>query len=445
MFQFNALFLGFFLNPHWIQRFIASKTDHGLKKSMICINNIVLVTTLPGLMLGYMVRANLAKVGGGGSAFVMMLGDMQNQGGFTQFMASIAAVALLAAIMSTADSCLLSITNMLTKTFLMEWLMMKNPSLNTPTTLMISTKITTLCVITLSTALFMLYPEFHLCSEHRQTMCSTDALEVSLTITNLTQLQNFLLWQLFPMWYFGLYWRKANPTAYLIAMVVGYAIFIGMFSYQKTCKAFGTDFARNIFDDVEGIMTPCEPSGFILNPYGPHLWSAWSGLVVALAMCTVLGEYVPGKGGAMSIGIPAFLETPLGYDEIQKIMIGTEEPVKKPVPVAFMLSAFLLCQLCLPMYDDSYNGCNIKTYAAFRAGEPSGDCQGGKYIGGIPGWAFWVTLCWVAASACNTVGWCSWKTVDTEVTADSFKISVDRQASGESDQAKKAAPAGEQE
>lgn len=147
----------------------------------------------------------------------------------------------------------------------------------------------------------------------------------------------------------------------------------------------------------------------------------------------------------MSIGIPAFLETPLGYDEIQKIMIGTEEPVKKPVPVAFMLSAFLLCQLCLPMYDDSYNGCNIKTYAAFRAGEPSGDCQGGKYIGGIPGWAFWVTLCWVAASACNTVGWCSWKTVDTEVTADSFKISVDRQASGESDQAKKAAPAGEQE
>merc|ERR1719498_1051001 len=104
----------------------------------------------------------------------------------------------------------------------------------------------------------------------------------------------------------------------MIAMVCRYAIFIGMFSYQKTCKSFATDFARNIFDDAEGIMTPCEPTGFILNPYGPHLWSAWSGVVVSIALCIVMGEYVPtpGRAGAFAIGIPAFQTTPLSYDEI---------------------------------------------------------------------------------------------------------------------------------
>jgi Na+/proline symporter len=55
--------------------------------------------------------------------FATILDDMANKGGLPEYIAAIGAVGAIAAMMSTVDSALLSVTNLISTDFLRNWLM----------------------------------------------------------------------------------------------------------------------------------------------------------------------------------------------------------------------------------------------------------------------------------------------------------------------------------
>merc|ERR1712139_410799 len=99
-----------------------------------------------------------------------------------------------------------------------------------------------------------------------------------------------------------------------------------------------------------------------------------------------------------------------------------------------MVLAAVLPSLTLPFWTSSYNGCDAVSYAAYIAGEDSGDCKGGVFAGGIPSYGLVCILFWLICECLNMLAWTTWQTVDTEVLMDSFRINVERQESGESGQ-----------
>jgi len=276
-------------------------------------------------------------------------------------------------------------------------------------------------------------PEFHLCSPMRPTKCIDDPIKVSLVTADLTNMQNFLLWQLTPTIYFGFFWRKANPIAFMIAMIFGFTTFIGLYTHQKNCgPGFGTMFSKNVFDWAEGKVSLCDVGSYVFDPYGPHLWGGFVNIVISSVLCVVMGEWKPGKPNGMNIGVEQFGANPLSYDEMLELMKGTVEPCKNPVGIGLLALASLLQWFCLPWYHTSYDGCDVVTYQAFRDGADAGDCTGGSFIGGFPSWAFTCVMGWVIGTIFNLFAMITWKTVDKEATTDLFRI--DRQASGESAQ-----------
>merc|ERR1711957_692336 len=89
-------------------------------------------------------------------------------------------------------------------------------------------------------------------------------------------------------------------------------------------------------------------------------------------------------------------ERPLDGEEIERLMANTQEPAQTDTGMLCMIASILLCNLCLPWYGDSYDGCDVVTYALWKATtspedpkgrrscNDSGCCNGGAFIGGIP-------------------------------------------------------------
>jgi Na+/proline symporter len=115
MLMFNLNGMAFGLNPHFLQKVFAAKSDLVLKRSLMLLTVAALVTNLPSLYYGFVRVAAMPDAEG--SAFSVVTGKMIDRGGFSEIVAVIASCSALAAIMSTADSAIIGANNLLT----VEW------------------------------------------------------------------------------------------------------------------------------------------------------------------------------------------------------------------------------------------------------------------------------------------------------------------------------------
>ena len=119
MFSFNMLFFAFFLNPHWISRLIAARSDATVKNVIALMAFQGIWTTLPMLVVGIVAAANLKNLAAPGtSAFALFIDELFRHEGAPRFFGTIAACSAIAAIMSTVDSALIAITNIFSKDWL---------------------------------------------------------------------------------------------------------------------------------------------------------------------------------------------------------------------------------------------------------------------------------------------------------------------------------------
>jgi len=115
----RILLLGFGVGvyPHAIQRVFAAKSLGTLRSSIGAMAFMPFATTFLAFLLGIIAISRHAELSGFDSDKVTlyMLRDIINMNVFTYWLGVLVFVALIAAIMSTADSALLSIQSMLTK------------------------------------------------------------------------------------------------------------------------------------------------------------------------------------------------------------------------------------------------------------------------------------------------------------------------------------------
>lgn len=115
----TILLLGFGVSvyPHAIQRIFASKNLRVLRRAIAGMAFMPLATTLLAFLLGIMALSRFPGLGTHESDRVtlMMMGELITQNPATYWLVVLTFCALVAAIMSTADSALLSIGSMFTK------------------------------------------------------------------------------------------------------------------------------------------------------------------------------------------------------------------------------------------------------------------------------------------------------------------------------------------
>jgi Na+/proline symporter len=111
------LMFGVSVYPHAIQRFFSARTLKTLRVSLAGMAFMPFTTTLLAFVLGFIAMSRFANLSDFESdqVTVLMLLDIINENTFIRWLVIIVFVALVAAIMSTTDSALLSIQSMITK------------------------------------------------------------------------------------------------------------------------------------------------------------------------------------------------------------------------------------------------------------------------------------------------------------------------------------------
>merc|ERR550532_781753 len=116
-FWFVINFFAFPLNPHLVQRAFLAANDKGVKAVVCLLTWSPIVAMGPGIIAGIVVTSFLPAWGnlyGCGSAFGLLGAHLQATGGTFEFaLVGILSAAALAAIMSSADSVILGVSNTL--------------------------------------------------------------------------------------------------------------------------------------------------------------------------------------------------------------------------------------------------------------------------------------------------------------------------------------------
>ncbi len=97
----------------------------------------------------------------------------------------------------------------------------------------------------------------------------------------------------------------------------------------------------------------------------------------------------------------------LSMGTIQQAMSNTVEPLSTTQGRIGMFLTVCFTTLSLPFYGESYDGCDVVSFA-------NRQCDG-DYTAGIPTWAFVVIVCYVLGTFSNLLAYMSWKTETEEV------------------------------
>ena len=406
MFGFNLLFFAFSLNPHWLQRTLAGASATDVKKANMVMNFGSLVATLPGLLLGVMISANLMNVypaeieGRAPEPYAVLLSEFMDKGHFTEFVAVIGGVSVFAAIMSTVDSAMHGVTNCLTMDFLENWLFVAKPGL----------KENPQVILTVSRLISLAFMVLAVCIALYNDDLSDDAAVYG----RLISWQNGLLWQIVPTTYLGLFMTDPKGWAHLTGIVVGFTVLISLYVYSEDQKHWGSEFA-----DAKdgGEDEDVELKTYYFNS-GSALWAGFANLIVTWFL-----NMLPGDGSAS----PAFTmglkkhnsegeEGRLTGRKLAEIMGPTTEPVKSPLGMAMLVVTMVLTTFSLPWYGDSYDDCDISSLFAWtKKGTMGGaldgrvgSCEGPELVGGLPEWAVVVIACYLVAMFTNFVAFTTW-------------------------------------
>ncbi len=198
--------------PQAIQRIYAARNTRTLKRSLSLMIFMPLVTTLVVFLIGIIAIQQFAHLEGIAADQVMplLLNEWANQSLMTYAMAVLVVTGILAAIMSTADSVLLSLSSMLAKDFLGRTVLKEAKE----------ERLTKAGKILSWVIMAVLVPI---------------ALVPRLTLWGLTELKMELLSQTAPVIILGVVWRRLSGQAALIGVVAGttLALILTFWGYGK--------------------------------------------------------------------------------------------------------------------------------------------------------------------------------------------------------------------
>jgi solute:Na+ symporter, SSS family len=352
--NFGIMFLGFTLNPFIMQRIYAADSFKSLKVAYNVLSLGPWFAFLPGIFLGTIAVQWLADLGleNVSNPFAATLEAVMDMGGFPYVVGIVASIATLAAIMSTADSILISVSHLVT-----------------------------------SEVILPLFPKAsHTAIENigRATSLFTMALAIVMAIyggQNLVQLisiQYGILLMILPVYLFGLYGRRFDPHPWslAIAAICG-AVSVGTLHFTYGQRAA----ADQPFVFNTGVM------GLLLNvtilvsvEAISHLYSA---------MTTTRGE-TSQEASALKSSVPMW-DTPdlsrfqggtdlvVSGEFIWNAMAGIREPV---VDGWFILFGLAVSLFLTPITEPSTPPLDESGKLIWAP----------KVIRGIPSWAFQVIM-----------------------------------------------------
>ena len=192
--------LGSILYPQAIQRIFAARSGRVLQRSFAIMTFMPLTTTLVVTLIGFAAIARIDPGAGVGSDEVMpyLLGEWASAGGVRMAAAILVFVGALAAIMSTADSCLLSLGSLAVGDIL-------GRDRSDPGTTRVGKWIAALI-------LFAMVPF---------------AIQKELTLWRLIELKMELLVQCVPAFLLALHWQRLRAWPTFCGLVLGTAIAVG--------------------------------------------------------------------------------------------------------------------------------------------------------------------------------------------------------------------------
>lgn len=202
----NMILLGFgvAMYPHAVQRLFAAKSLRTLRISLAGMAFMPLTTTLLAFLMGYLALSRFPNLDQFESdrVTILVLIDMTQDSPLTYWLVVLIFSAIVAAIMSTADSALLSISSMFTKDIYKVYI---NKDAGPHHTLIVG-KIFGWCLIAVLVGMAWV-------SEQTQS-----------SIWLLIRLKLEFMVQIAPMFVLGIHWRRLPARAVLAGVLVGTAI-----------------------------------------------------------------------------------------------------------------------------------------------------------------------------------------------------------------------------
>ena len=222
--------IGGALYPQAIQRIYAARSTKTLRRSFAVMAFLPLTTTLVALIVGIMGAAHLPGLKGANADRILAVMCRQIQEGsvFGYWLVALLFAAILAAIMSTADSVLLSISSMLTKDLYVRFI---KPDASEAQMIRLGKRLSWLIVAIVATLAILLRQRADL--------------------VQLLDRKFDLLVQLAPAFFIGIHWSKLRSGPVLLGMLVGLTMALGL-AYGVSGKIWG--FHAGLFGLVVNVI-----------------------------------------------------------------------------------------------------------------------------------------------------------------------------------------------
>ncbi len=192
--------LGGALYPQAIQRIYAAKSAPTLRKSLAVMSFLPLTTTLIAVVFGVMAAAHVQLEGSSDSVLTTVCREVQQQSAGARWLVVVLFAGVLAALMSTADSVLLSISSMFTKDL---YAGVFSPQANQRQLTLVGKSCSWIVIVAMTLAAILL----------RNT-----------SLVAILKIKFELLVQLAPAFVIGIHWRRMNSNWTFAGMVVGVVV-----------------------------------------------------------------------------------------------------------------------------------------------------------------------------------------------------------------------------
>jgi Na+/proline symporter len=204
----SVLLIGFSgaVYPHAIQRIYAAESARTLRRSLSVMIFMPLVTTFPMFLIGILSIRRFTNLGGveADQVMPMLLRQWSSESTWMYAMAILVVVGTVAAIMSTADSVLLSISSILAKDFVGKRLLVGASE----------ARLTRAGKVLSWAVMLVLVPV---------------ALAPRITLWGLIELKMEILAQVSPLFLLGLTWKRLTTRAAFAGMIAGTLVAGGLF------------------------------------------------------------------------------------------------------------------------------------------------------------------------------------------------------------------------
>lgn len=212
--------LGASLYPQAIQRIFAARSARALKHSLAFMSILPLSTALVVVTVGVYGAANIPNLTDGQSDRILTIicREVQASSVFGYWLVVILFSAILGALMSTADSCLLTLSSMITKDLYRGFI---NPQASEPDL----TRLGKLCswIIVAFVATLAIY---------------INQLEQKPTLVKLLDMKFDMLVQLVPAFMVGIHWRRLQATPVALGILAGLVVTFGLYGNEPV-RAIG--------------------------------------------------------------------------------------------------------------------------------------------------------------------------------------------------------------